>query len=79
MENKNLRQEIREKISGYLTAAFGLIVGLAWNDAVKALIDSIYPAGDGGLLAKFIYALGLTIVLVVVTIYLIGFLNNNKK
>lgn len=71
MNNSNFRQEIKEKVTGYLTAAFGLVAGLAWNDAVKALIDSFYPAENGGLIAKFIYAFGLTLILVLVTIYIV--------
>lgn len=46
---------------GYLLAAFGLVVGLAWNDAVKALIESVFPSSSDGILAKFIYALLVTL------------------
>jgi hypothetical protein len=67
---KKISEEVRGRTVSYLTAAFGLIVGLAWNEAVKALIESIFPTG-GGLIAKFVYAIGLTVVLVLVTTYLL--------
>ena len=48
-------------------AALGLIAGLAWNEAVKGLIDHIYPLDQNGLWAKFIYAIIITLVVVVVS------------
>ncbi len=74
-----LGQEVKEKILGYLTAAFGLVVGLAWNDAIKALIDSLYPSDQAGIIAKFIYAIVLTIVLIIGTNYLVKFFNRQPK
>lgn len=63
-ESKNLRKEVREKTMGYITAAFGLIAGLAWNDAVKSLIELIFPAQANGVAAKFLYAVIITIIAV---------------
>ncbi|HLD34421.1 MAG TPA: DUF5654 family protein, partial [Patescibacteria group bacterium] len=37
-EVTSVKQEIRNKVAGYIVAAFGLVAGLAWNDAIKALI-----------------------------------------
>ena len=37
-ENKTtLKQEVMDKISALVTAAFGLVAALAWNDAIKAV------------------------------------------
>ncbi len=70
-ESERLRSEAQERLLGYIVAAFGLIAGLAWNDAVKALIDHFFPAsGANTILAKFIYALIVTIFVVVVTVYI---------
>ena len=52
-----------------VTTAFGLIAGLAWNDAIQKLIESVMGAGDA-LTGLFIYALVVTIIAVVVTILL---------
>jgi len=62
-----LESSVREKMMGYITAAFGLVAGLAWNDAIKSLIESLFPAGGDSVYAKFIYAALMTVVVVVVT------------
>lgn len=70
-ESEKLRSEARERLLGYIVGAFGLIAGLAWNDAVKALIEYIFPSsGTHTLLAKFVYALIITFIVVVVTVYI---------
>ncbi|MEK7090715.1 MAG: DUF5654 family protein [Patescibacteria group bacterium] len=74
----NLRKEIREKIFTYLTAAFGLVAGLAWNDAVKALIEYLFPLNQDSVLAKLIYAVLVTVILVLVTVYLLKFLRKEE-
>mgnify|MGYP001565613436 CR=1 FL=1 len=63
--------EIREKTVGYILAAFGLVAGLAWNEAIKALIDQFFPSSGNGILIKFIYAVIVTVVVVTITVYLV--------
>ena len=65
-----LRQEVRERTLGYIIAAFGLVAGLAWNDAIKALIEYLFPLQENTLSAKIIYAFLITLVVVICTIYL---------
>lgn len=74
-----LRGEVQNRIAGYMAGAFGLIAGLAWNDAVKSLIEYFFPQTGNGLLAKFIYALLITLVVVIVTVYLVKFLEGKKQ
>ena len=38
-EGKALKKEVRERTLGFITGGLGLVAGLAWNDAIKALID----------------------------------------
>jgi hypothetical protein len=66
-ENKSLKEEIQSKTVEYLIAAFGLVAGLAWNDAVKSLIDYLFPLTKNTLLAKFIYAIIITIIVVILS------------
>jgi len=61
---------VREKTFGYIVASFGLVAGLAWNEAVKAFIESFFPMQKDTIKAKFIYALIITIVLVFISIYM---------
>lgn len=74
-ENKNSQQDLDKEVKAqtltYITAAFGLVVGLAWNEAIISLINAIFPMGNGGLIIKFGYAIGVTILIVFVTRYLI--------
>jgi hypothetical protein len=70
-ERKAATQVIRERMSGAIIGAFGLVAGIAWNDAVKALIDHFYPPSQGGdILPKFLYALIVTVI-VSILIYVI--------
>ncbi len=77
-KSPKIRQEIKEKLTTYLTAAFGFVAGLAWNDAIKGLIDAIFPIGTGSILAKFIYAIFVTILIVILSIYLVKIMKVKK-
>lgn len=73
-EKESIKQRVREQTIGYIATALGLVAGLAWNEAIKGLIDTLYPAGNGGGLgAKFIYAIVVTIAIVLVSSYLLRF------
>lgn len=69
-ERRRLRREVRERTFTYLVAAFGLVAGLAWNEAVKSLIDYFFPLSANTLFAKFVYAILITLIVVFVTVYL---------
>ena len=49
-----------------LTTAFGLVAALAWNEAVKALINEFVPKGSG-VWSLFVYAVIVTILAVVLS------------
>jgi len=66
---REIKNEIREKISTYVVAALGLVAGLAWNEAVKALIEAYFPKAGNNVLAKFLYALGISLIVIVVSLY----------
>ena len=70
-----MREQVRAQTVGYIATAFGLVAGLAWNDAIKAFIENIFPLGQGTMWAKFIYAVIITIFVVVITRYLLRLAN----
>lgn len=73
MEKKNsqkIREEVWTQAIGYIVGAFGLVAGLAWNDAVQSLIKTLIPVDANSVWIKFIYAIGITIVVVGVTLWL---------
>jgi len=66
MINQETKEEIKKQTTGYMMAAFGLVAGLAWNDAIKSLIEAFYPFAKNGLFAKFFYAILITLMVVLV-------------
>lgn len=76
---KEIKSEALNKAVGYITAAFGFVAGLAWNDAIKALLEYLFPLSGNVVLAKFIYALLVTIVVVIITTYLLKPFDNKEK
>ncbi|MEK7510419.1 MAG: DUF5654 family protein [Patescibacteria group bacterium] len=71
MEGANFRKEFRERTLGYIVGAFGLVAGLAWNDAITGLIEALAPVERDTVIVRFGYAILMTVLLVVITIYLI--------
>lgn len=69
---KKIGNTVAERMVGYIVAAFGLVAGLAWNDAIRTLIETIFPIGANTIIAKFIYASVLTLLVVLVGIYLLN-------
>jgi len=57
-------------MSGYILAAFGLVAALAWNDAIKILIEYFFPLKRNTVLIKFTYAILITFIVVIISIYL---------
>ena len=62
----DVRKQVARTISTLLTVAFGLIAALAWNDAIKAIIATVLPKGNG-ITGLLIYAILITIIAVVAT------------
>lgn len=78
-EGSQLQREAKEKTLGYIVAAFGLVAGLAWNEAIKALIEYFFPVQGNSLAAKFIYAILITLVVAVITMYLVRLAGEKKS
>jgi hypothetical protein len=71
MKDSNLKNKLRNQTVGYLIAAFSLVAALAWNDAVKALIESLFPISTSSIWLKFIYAVIVTVVVVLLGQYVL--------
>jgi len=59
-------KDVIDKLTALLTAAFGLVAALAWNDAIKSLIKDLNLVRYG----PWLYAIVVTVVAVVVAVYL---------
>ncbi|MFW6226307.1 MAG: DUF5654 family protein [bacterium] len=62
-----MKIEVIEKLAALITAAFGLVAALAWNDTIK-LIFSKFFAESSTIIAMLIYAILVTIIAVLITI-----------
>jgi len=65
------REEFRKQVSAYILAGFGLVVGLAWNEAIKSFIEYLFPLAKDTLLARFIYAALITVFVVFISVYIL--------
>jgi hypothetical protein len=63
--------EVKNQTKGYMTAALGLVAGLAWNDAIKSLIETFFPLDKSSIWLKFVYAFLVTLVVVGITRYIL--------
>ncbi len=69
-----LQKEVIEKLAALVTAGFGLVAALAWNDAIKAMFKGPCGAEDAGALCAlsaggpWLYALVVTVIAVYATI-----------
>jgi len=68
-EVKKLQSEILDKIATLLTSAFGFVAALAWNGAIQAIFKQIFGTPDA-IVPMLTYAILVTIIAVVVTIYI---------
>ena len=67
-----------DKMSALITAAFGLVAALAWNEAIKAIFKEIFGSSDT-IVPMLSYAIIVTIVAVILTILVARSLANMKK
>ncbi len=71
-----MKKEVIEKIAALITAAFGLIAALAWNDVIKALFKGPCGTEGAGVLCSlssggpWVYAIIVTIIAVFATIWI---------
>lgn len=69
---------VLDKIAALVTAAFGLVAALAWNDAIKAIFREIFGEADS-VGPMLIYAVIVTIAAVILTIIVARSVVNAKK
>jgi uncharacterized membrane protein required for colicin V production len=67
-----LHEELINQFSTLITSGFGVVVALAWNDAIQNFVkEYVEPRIPGsGLSAQFFYAVLITVVIVFITYFL---------
>lgn len=66
-----LAREVRKQTAAYIVAGLGLVASLAWNEAIKGVIERFFPLPQSGLAAKFVYAGFVTLLVVAATVVLV--------
>jgi len=62
-----MKKDVIEKLAALVTAAFGLVAALAWNDTIKAIFKAVF--GDANSIpAMLVYAVVVTVIAVYATI-----------
>ncbi len=74
MESSNqdkprLQREVMRRTVELILAGFALVAALAWNDAIQTLFNQVFGSA-GSLIAKFGYAILVTIIITLVSIRL---------
>ncbi|HCJ52835.1 MAG TPA: hypothetical protein DIS62_01230 [Candidatus Kerfeldbacteria bacterium] len=77
-EKISIKKELEQRTIGYIVAAFGLVAGLAWNDAIKSLIEYLIPVSANSIWIKFGYAAVITAVVVLITLYLLNLVKRDS-
>lgn len=66
---KETEKAVREKILTLILAGFGLVAALAWNEAIQSLFQIFFPEKEG-LIGKFLYAVLVTVIVVILSLSL---------
>ncbi len=66
---RRAQRAIKKKMFAYIAAGFGLVAGLAWNDAIKMIIDYFIPDNGETIIAKLIYAVSITVIVGLILFY----------
>lgn len=70
---KELPLAIVKNMITLATSGFGVVVALAWNDAIKKVVTDVvnpYLGSNGSIISLFIYAIAVTLLAVFVTMQL---------
>jgi len=78
-ETKKIESEAKKQLLTYIVSAFSFIAGLAWNEAVKSMIEEMFPLGVNNVYAKIIYAILITLFVVLATIFLTHILKDKEN
>lgn len=68
-KSKSLHSEFLKTMIQLATAGFALVAALAWNEFIKDFINRFISPGSG-LISRFIYAVIVTFLAVLLTYYL---------
>lgn len=77
-KSDEFKVQLLETFASLITAAFGLVAALAWNEAIKQAVAVVFGTEDD-LLGLTVYAIIVTVIAVVMTMLIAKSLSNAKK
>ena len=77
-KSDEFKVQLLETFASLITAAFGLVAALAWNDTIKAAIKEVFGTEDD-LVGMFVYAVAVTVIAVIMTLLISRSLSKAKK
>lgn len=69
--------QLLETFASLITAAFGLVAALAWNDTIKAAVKAVFGTSDD-LTGMLVYASIVTVLAVIMTLLIARSLSKAK-
>lgn len=78
-ESAAVKREVKRQLMTYMIASLGLVAGLAWNEAIKGFIEYLFPTSQNTVLAKFLYAIVLTLLIGIVSYYLAQLMKEKEE
>lgn len=70
--------QLLETFASLITAAFGLVAALAWNDTIKAAVAEFFTE-DSEIWGMLVYAIIVTVIAVIMTLIISRALSKAKK
>lgn len=77
-KSDEFKVQLLETFASLITAAFGLVAALAWNDTIKAAIAIVFPA-ENDIWGMLVYAVIITVLAVIMTLLISRSLSKAKK
>ena len=77
-KGNEFKVQLLETFASLITAAFGLVAALAWNETIKTAVKAVFP-NDNDITGLLVYAIIVTVLAVIMTMLIAKSLNNAKK
>ncbi len=77
-KSDEFKVQLLETFASLITAAFGLVAALAWNDTIKAVVKAVFGSADD-LMGLAVYATIVTVLAVIMTLLIARSLSKAKK
>jgi uncharacterized membrane protein len=68
-EIEETKRAFQERTITLILGGFGLVAALAWNEAIRSLFETVFKT-RGTIISKFIYAIIVTLMLVIISLQL---------